>query len=212
MIFLLLQFTNGVTRGEIGVLNPFSEYVKFLPLKIAIPTFWEDEERLLLMGTSLEAACISKLKSLDQEFTLLREKTSSIAWCRQHWWDAENGGLTFDEWKQVDAVYRSRALDLPGTGHAMVPCIDMANHASGENTTALYDTDDDGNAVLLLRENKELNPGDEITITYGDEKGACEMLFSYGFIESSMVSARELFLDLEIPDDDVRLLFNNFPL
>lgn len=28
------------------------------------------------------------------------------------------------------------------------------------------------------------------------------MLFSYGFIEDSMASARELFLDLDIPDDD----------
>lgn len=28
------------------------------------------------------------------------------------------------------------------------------------------------------------------------------MVFSYGFIEESMTSARELFLDLEIPDDD----------
>ncbi|EOD52286.1 putative set domain-containing protein [Neofusicoccum parvum UCRNP2] len=32
--------------------------------------------------------------------------------------------------------------------------------------------------------------------------GVCEMLFSYGFIEDNMTSARELFLDLEIPNDD----------
>ena len=84
----------------------------------------------------------------------------------------------------------------------MVPCIDMANHASGDSTSALYETDSDGNAILVLREGKELAPNDEVTITYGDEKGACEMLFSYGFIEADMKSARELFLDLDIPDDD----------
>ena len=28
------------------------------------------------------------------------------------------------------------------------------------------------------------------------------MLFSYGFIEDTMISAKELFLDLDIPDDD----------
>jgi len=37
---------------------------------------------------------------------------------------------------------------------------------------------------------------------YGDEKGACEMLFSYGFIEDGLEDARDIFLDLEIPDDD----------
>ena len=84
----------------------------------------------------------------------------------------------------------------------MVPLIDMGNHASGEETVALYDTDNDGNAILLLRDGKSVKPGSEITITYGDEKGACEMLFSYGFIEDSMASAKELFLDLDIPNDD----------
>lgn len=155
-----------------------------------------------MAGTSIEAALDAKLKILDREFTFLRDSTSPISWCQQFWWDAKTGGLKFDDWKQVDATYRSRALDLPGTGHAMVPYIDMANHASGEDTVALYETDEDGNAVLLLRDGKSTNLGEEITITYGDEKGACEMLFSYGFIEETMKTAQELFLDLEIPGDD----------
>ncbi len=202
MIFLLLQITNSATGGSIGVSNPFSEYVKFLPLRIALPTFWTEREQGLLTGTSLEAALRAKLNSLDREFSLLREKTSSVSWCQKYWWDPDNGTLTFNDWKIVDAIYRSRALDLPGTGHSMVPCIDMANHALGDSTGALYETDSNGNAILVLREDKDLAPNDEITITYGDEKGACEMLFSYGFIEPTVKSARELFLDLDIPDDD----------
>ena len=202
MIFLLLQLTNGATGRTIGVSNPFSEYVKFLPLRIPLPTFWTENERTIITGTSLEAALSAKLDSLDREFTLLKEKTSSIDWCQRCWWDAESGILTFHDWKTVDAMYRSRALDLPGTGHSMVPCMDMANHASGDSTSALYETDNDGNAILVLREGKKLAPNDEVTITYGDEKGACEMLFSYGFIERTVTSARELFLHLTIPDDD----------
>lgn len=38
--------------------------------------------------------------------------------------------------------------------------------------------------------------------SYGDERGACEMIFSYGFLEQDMVTAKELFLDLDIPNDD----------
>ena len=140
-----------------------------------MPTFWNESERAIITGTSLEAALSAKLNSLDREFSLLKEKTLSIDWCQKYWWDAHSGMLTFLDWKTIDACYRSRALDLPGTGHAMIPCIDMANHASGDSTSALYETDSDGNAVLVLREGTHLAPNDEVTITYGDEKGACEV-------------------------------------
>jgi hypothetical protein len=99
-------------------------------------------------------------------------------------------------------MYRSRALDLPGIGHCMVPCVDLANHASGEATVASYEKDFNGNAVLLLRDGMKVDKGNEVTITYGDEKGACEMIFSYGFIEDNMESAETLFLSLTIPDND----------
>lgn len=56
------------------------------------------------------------MKSLDREFIMLRKATISIDWCERHWWDEESGCLSFDTWKLVDAIYRSRALDLPGTG------------------------------------------------------------------------------------------------
>lgn len=37
---------------------------------------------------------------------------------------------------------------------------------------------------------------------YGDDKGACENIFSYGFLEDAMPSANAMFLNLDIPDDD----------
>lgn len=107
-----------------------------------------------------------KLSALEAEFDRLRDATQSIAWCERDWWDEETGRLTLDDWKIVDAMYRSRALDLPGSGHVMVPCVDMANHASGEETVALYETDEERNAVLQLRWGKKLRRGEEVTITY----------------------------------------------
>ncbi|KAA6406815.1 MAG: hypothetical protein FRX48_09313 [Lasallia pustulata] len=203
LIFLLLQVTStSLLPVKIGASNPFTGYVQFLPSHIPLPTFWENAEIEMVKGTSLEGALRSKLNSLNREFDHLRDSTRSIKWCQQYWWDQQTGLLSLDDWKQVDAMYRSRALDLPGTGHAVVPCIDMANHASGKGTVARYDTDADGGGVLVLRDGKSVVVGDEVTITYGDDKGACEMLFSYGFIEESMDSAQELFLDLDIPDDD----------
>ncbi|KAL1969478.1 hypothetical protein VTN77DRAFT_8916 [Rasamsonia byssochlamydoides] len=202
LIFLLLHITYQASSQRIGVSNPWSEYIKFLPASVPLPTFYTEDERELLYGTSLKDAVDTKIASLEREFEHLRNATATIPWCMREWWDVETGKLTFDDWKQVDAMYRSRALDLPGTGHAMVPCVDMANHASGDATIALYETDEEGNAVLQLRWGKTLHPGDEVTITYGDEKGASEMIFSYGFLESDVPNARQLFLSLDIPDDD----------
>ncbi|KAK7529574.1 uncharacterized protein J3D65DRAFT_642437 [Phyllosticta citribraziliensis] len=201
LVFLLYQSSISRPDNKIGVKNPMTEYVKFLPQEL-LPTFWTEEERTLLIGTTLKPAVEAKLKSLNKEYEKLHKLTESIAWCNDDWWYDDTYGLTFDDWLQVDAMYRSRALEFPGIGDSMVPGIDMANHASGDETAALYEVDSKGNAVLLLREGKTVNEGEEVTITYGDKKGACEMLFSYGFIEDSMNSATELFLDLEIPQDD----------
>ena len=222
LVFLLLQITHSSPEaGEaVGVSSPLTEYVKLLPERIALPTFWSEAERQLLSGASLEAALEQKLGSLEREFDLLREKTEEISWCRDVWWGGgeDEAALTLEDWKVVDAMYRSRALEIPGVGHAMVPCLDMANHASGQETVAMYETDRDGNAVLLLRDGRGLEAEEEITITleipvnfckgplticsYGDEKGASEMVFSYGFLESTMGDARAMFLDLDVPDDD----------
>ena len=174
-----------------------------MPQSFSLPTFWSEEERQILRGTTLEAALDAKLNSLNSEFDTLCDALKDLSWgAALLGSDEYSHVLTLEDWKMVDAMYRSRALDLPGTGHAMVPYIDMANHASGNETVALYETDKDGNAILVLRDGKKLKKGHEVTITYGDEKGASEMLFSYGFIESETASAQELFLDLDIPNDD----------
>jgi len=171
-------------------------YIKFLPSEL-LPTFWTQDELKLLVGTTLAPAVSAKLRSLQREYDFL---CNSIA--RTRWFRAVSPFLEFDDWLQVDAIYRSRALDFPGIGHCMVPCVDLANHAAGDSTTAIYEKDSAGNVVLQLRNGVDLTEGNEVTITYGDEKGACEMLFSYGFLEPDRTSAETLFLSLIVPDDD----------
>jgi hypothetical protein len=205
LLFLLLQITHSspdLHGSHLGVANPLTDYVAFLPENVPLPTFYSEEERELLQGTSLADAVEQKLRSLENEFDSLRASTEKIRWCQKHWWDDTTGHLTIDDWKQVDAMFRSRALELPDTRNAMVPCVDMANHASGSETLAGYETTERKDAVLQLRQGKCLKQGDEITITYGDEKGASEMVFSYGFLDSGVTNARQLFLDLDIPTDD----------
>lgn len=100
-------------------------------------------------------------------------------------------------------MYRSRALELPlGIGDAMVPILDMANHSADNRYNARFDiNDNDGRVVLVVRDGRQISENDEVTITYGCG-GASEMIFSYGFLEENVQSAREMFLSLKIPEDD----------
>lgn len=168
MILLLVQMTHNSLQGSqrVGVSNPWTEYVKFLPSTFSLTTFWSEEEQELLRGTSLEAATEAKLNALQKEFEYLQQATEDISWCKNSWWSEGEGSITLDDWKYVDAAYRSRMLDLPGSGHSMVPCVDMVNHVAGPAVKALYDADSDGNAILQLRRTATLRAGEEVTITY----------------------------------------------
>ncbi|KAJ5937766.1 hypothetical protein N7454_004108 [Penicillium verhagenii] len=188
MIFLLVQTThnNPQQQRRIGVSNPWTEYIKFLPSSFSLPTFWSEEERELLRGTSLEAAVDAKWNSL--------QKNSNFS--------TRPRKMSLGDWRYVDAAYRSRMLDLPGSGHSMVPCVDMVNHMAGTAVTALYDADSEGNAVLKLRPGKTLHTGEEVTISYGDKKAASEMIFSYGFLDGDMVETTQVMLDMNFPEAD----------
>lgn len=187
----------------IGVNNPFAGYVKFLPKEYPLPTLYTLEEKELLVGTSLADALDQKLASLEKEFDGLKAATEHIPWCQQFWWDDITGCLDIGDWKLADAMYRSRALDLPrGASVGMVPVVDMANHAAVDHYNARFEVDQDAGSVLLVvQDDKSIKAGEEATIMYG-AGGACEMIFSYGFLEEQANSAREMFLTLSIPDDD----------
>jgi hypothetical protein len=189
--------------GRLGYRNPFADYLKFLPHEILLPTFYTPEERELLHGTSLALALEQKMTSLENEFDMLKAATQAVPWCKQLWWGGNGDDLSLDDWKLADAMYRSRALELPrNTGLGMVPVIDMANHDADDSYNARFEVGEESSSVLLVvRDNKTINVSEEITIMYGGG-GACEMIFSYGFVEEHASSAREIFLDLLIPTDD----------
>lgn len=170
---------------NVGVRNPWSDYVRFLPQKVPSPTMWSDGERMLLKGTSLEDSIITKMAVLSREFEDLREKTIQIPWCHSCWW--EDGGpfqpLLLSDWVRLDAWYRSRSLVLGNAGDVMVPVLDMANHSFQHN--AFWKQASNGNAVLFLEQGIQLDAGSEVTINYGARSDA-ESLFNYGFIDEKI--------------------------
>ncbi|KAM5352313.1 hypothetical protein ACJ41O_005036 [Fusarium nematophilum] len=192
----LILSTRSTASSRRNASTSWTEYLKFLPRHVPVPTMWSEVERALLQGTSLEAALEAKLSVLTSEFDELHEKSSGLAFWNPLLWEKE--AATIQDWILVDAWYRSRCLELPRAGDAMVPGLDMANHSHRPNT--YYDEDDKDDVVLLLRPDVEVTGGDEVTISYGD-KSPAEMLFSYGFIDRES-ALHEMTLPLEaLPDD-----------
>lgn len=89
----------------------------------------------MLPGTTLAPAVSSKLRSLRREYDLLCSSAVNTRWFR-----IVQPHLDFDDWKQVDAMFRSRALDFHG--QCMIPGIDLSSHAAGQATNTFYDRRD----------------------------------------------------------------------
>ncbi|KAM7187567.1 hypothetical protein V8F20_010934, partial [Naviculisporaceae sp. PSN 640] len=209
LLFLLVQTALAVRLNEpisekegrhsssVGVSNPWTEYIRFLPKQadLLVPTLWTDDEKSLLMGTSLESAVNAKMTALVSEFDKVREVSSEIPCWNELLWEHET--VQFTDWIFLDAIYRSRCLELPRSGESMVPCIDMVNHA-GTAANSYYDENSNDEVALLLRPGISISAGEEVTISYGDAKPAAEMLFSYGFIDQTSSSVNE---SLVVPFD-----------
>ncbi|KKP00813.1 hypothetical protein THAR02_07068 [Trichoderma harzianum] len=198
MLYLLahiIQSKEASSNTRLFASTSWTEYIKFLPQYIPIPTMWTNEERQLLKGTSLEAALSAKLSALSREYDEISEQVSDIPFWRDLFWDTAK----VEDWILADAWYRSRCLELPRAGHAMVPGLDMANHSQAHS--AYYDESSDGDVVLLPSPGSRVSSGGEITISYGQAKSPAEMLFSYGFIDHDS-SVKELALHVApLPDD-----------
>ena len=203
MIFLLMQITHSSPDiyETIGAATAFSEYIKFVADERSLPTFWTDEERQCLWATSLQKHVAAKLRSLEREYETFCQASKDISW-RDQWW-GKSGCMTFNDWKIVDAMWRSRAMDFDEYGLCLVPIMDMSNHAMENAANAMYWIEGLNNEAHLYLDGKDqVTPGEEVTIIYGLQKGASEMLFSYGFIDQDIPDAGAIMLGWEPPIDD----------
>ncbi|KAI0514567.1 hypothetical protein F5B22DRAFT_647606 [Xylaria bambusicola] len=198
LLFLLTQLvlSSPDYKGGQGAVTAWTQYVKLLPTKVPVPTMWSEHELSLLRGTSLESAVSAKLATLAKEFSHIRDTISDLPQ-----WTAlvEADEITLRDWILLDALYRSRSLALPRSGEAMVPCLDLVNHSSP--ATAYFEESSEDEVLLLLRKDANVLKSNEITIDYGHDKSAAEMLFSYGFIDP-VSTAKSILLPVEPMADD----------
>lgn len=139
----------------------------------------------------------AKLFALEKEFDHIQSAVVDLSW-----WNELIGtgnAVTIGDWILLDAIYRSRSLALPKSGESMVPCLDLVNHS--DHATAYYEENSKGEIMLLLRNGEKVPEKHELTIDYGHEKSAAEMLFSYGFINSTSIT-KSVVLPVRPLDDD----------
>lgn len=144
-----------------------------------------------------QSALDAKMLALAREFDELREQSAELDWWRSAFRD--NNIVHLKDWFLVDSWFRSRALELPRSGLSLVPCLDMANHHRDANS--YYEETMQGEVLLLRRPGVALQTGEEVTINYGSEKPAAEMLFTYGFIDPSFPAGGLRLLMSPLPDD-----------
>ncbi|KAI1133465.1 hypothetical protein F5Y10DRAFT_229120 [Nemania abortiva] len=199
LLFLLTQLvlSSPEYSGGLGASTAWTQYFKLLPVHVPVPTMWSGSELALLKGTSLEPAVSAKLIALEREFNHIRDATSDL----QRWNEliGVEEKINIKDWILLDAIYRSRSLALPKSGESMVPCLDLVNHSSP--ATAYFEENTKDDVVLLLNKGLSLLEQEELTIDYGHDKSAAEMLFSYGFIDSAS-PAKSIILPVDSMGDD----------
>jgi hypothetical protein len=170
----------------------WTEYMGIQPLDALVPTMWTNAELSLLRSTSLESAVAAKTTLLAKEFATIQTTTQDLPF----WGEIVGKDITLRDWIWVDALFRSRSFDLPYSGVACVPGLDLANHSSTEASAHFVQDPETAAVTLLLRKGSSVRAGEEVTISYGKDKPAAEMLFNYGFIDSSS-SVQKLVLPLD---------------
>ncbi|KAI1113923.1 hypothetical protein F5Y14DRAFT_441512 [Nemania sp. NC0429] len=199
LLFLLAQLvlSSPDYNGGLGPGTAWTQYFKLLPAHVPTPTSWSESELSLLRGTSLEPAVSAKRRTLEREFNGIQDATTNLP--RWNELIGVDGAIALDDWILLDALYRSRSLALPRSGESMVPCLDLVNHSN--TATAYFEESSNDDVVLLLHRGATVPEQGELTINYGHDKSAAEMLFSYGFIESHS-PAKSIILPVEAMDDD----------
>ena len=211
---------NPRVTAKIGRSTPFKDYLKFLSIP-EIPTLYTPDDHTLFTGTTLMPATQAKLNKLRAEFKSLQRNTRDIPWLGPIWWEfaphvplnadefsdedseaeAEDDGnlIQFDDWLILDAMYRSRAMEWPGQGEAMVPGIDMANHNIPANVEFEVHPGT-GEGLLLPKADSIIRLNEELYLSYGDHKSPVEFILSYGFLPDAAEPC--VLIPLSLPDTD----------
>jgi SET domain-containing protein 6 len=168
-----------------------------------------------LRGTELEAELEGGEEDFKEDFETCIEALDLTEEERL------SGDFTFERFKAAASIAASRAFYVGGKyGECLVPCADLFNHRTGENTVAVYgvedeveddsdedetfdgdkeddEDDDDDDNYLVIKTVKSIKAGEELFNTFGEQSNA-SLLHKYGFCEAHNADTAVVTLDVSV--------------
>jgi hypothetical protein len=186
--------SNNNTAGPSSPSSPSSwqqAYVDLLPNHTGGIVEWSDTQVDWLQGSVLHDKAIdirSAARSSWEDSLSLLSKLSKIKGGRGvDWWREDSSRWAF-------SMLLSRLVRLPSCNsdddddnggeemEALVPWLDLANHDSQADTYLDWDA---SSQCVVMKSWRAYKAGEEVTISYGQQKTGGEMLLSYGFIPNN---------------------------
>ena len=169
---------------SLGTKSPWASYVALLPETYGVPMFFAPEEVAALQYPPLAAQVAKRgrfLQTICSEFDLSGGGGRAIF-----------NGLTADMgavgWAFAAVTSRAFRLRGPNMPASLLPVIDLCNHAfkeygqgSSVNCEVLPHQGSDGSGGAKLVATRDICPGEELLINYGDLSNDL-FLLDYGFL------------------------------
>lgn len=173
----------------------FRDVIEMLPVPIQVGVWREDDQDL--KRTQIFPAIQAKRRLLQTQWSALAPRNCTFETWK--WADSiissRSIGLSDARIESADSPMSSMAHDWttvyntdestrmfslpPEPNLVIVPVMDLCNHA-GKERNARWELDQTSGSILLLA-GRDIATGEEVTISYGDEKANEELLFNYNF-------------------------------
>ena len=190
----------------------FDGFAAILPIRgeRMLPMFWDESLLKELRGTELA----EHLEEDEDNFKEDWETTVEALELTEE--ELASGDFSLERFKEVASIAASRAFYVGGKyGECLVPCADLFNHRTGENSVAVYGVEDDEDSdedeafpdeeeeeevddgCLVIKTVKKVKAGDELFNTFGTQSNA-SLLHKYGFCETHNVDTATVTLDVSL--------------
>ncbi|KAI8137815.1 hypothetical protein BJV82DRAFT_634147 [Fennellomyces sp. T-0311] len=193
-LFLALQKFSSKQKSSF-----WKPYIDVLPslddIRKTSILFLDDEGSRTLDGTGLSMPLRAKRMFLKQELEVVK---TAVEW------------MTFDMWLWANAIFWSRAISVGssntddlGYDTVLLPFFDFANHSM--DPTIRWEPTKDGGIDLTPLDRWR---GNELFLSYGDDKPNQELLYLYGFTlgwKPSMTAPFANFFDMQDPASQVKI-------
>eukprot|EP00897_Mesotaenium_endlicherianum_P010636 jgi/Mesen1/9600/ME000657S08867 len=200
--------------------SKWKPYLDILPEKLDSPLFWSDEELAELQGSQLLGQVEGYRELLHAEYERVSQQLLA-----PHPELFPEGLITLESFMWAFGILRSRAFPpLIGEDMALVPLLDLANHASArvppkagpweKKSAGLFDRQQ----VVSMKAGFQHAPGQQVMMEYGAAKSNGQLALDYGLADREKAvpssgatagaadledNAREVFqLTLQISDAD----------